>query len=196
MTAPASSRLTQERIGDQAGAAAGRRTPAPPVHPLRSLQRRLGNAYVARALAEGGPLEPDLTGAIEGARGGGRSLEPAGRSSMERAFGADFSGVRVHDDAAAADLSASVGARAFTVGSDIFFGAGQYDPVGRGGRELLAHELTHVVQQGGGAAGPQAQLLLGPAGDAYEQEADSVAREVVQRQEADEPLDEEPEEPQ
>jgi hypothetical protein len=185
--------VPQEQARERAAGPAAR-APAGLLHPLRVLQRRLGNAYVARALTEGGPLEPEIAGAIESERGRGRPLDPARRESFEHAFGAQFGDVRLHDDETAADLTASVGARAFTVGSDIFFGEGQYDPVTGSGRELLAHELTHVVQQGGGAAAPQAQLLLGPSGDAYEQEADQVAREVVQRQDADEPAGEEPEE--
>jgi hypothetical protein len=68
---------------------------------------------------------------------------------MEGAFGADFSGVRVHTDSKSDSLNRSVQAKAFTTGSDIFFRSGTYQPASSGGQELLAHELTHVVQQGG-----------------------------------------------
>lgn len=71
------------------------------------------------------------------------------RSFMEPRFGADFSGVKVHTDAQADQLNRSVQARAFTTGQDVFFRQGEYNPASRGGQELIAHELTHVVQQNG-----------------------------------------------
>jgi hypothetical protein len=83
---------------------------------------------------------------------GGSPLEPRTREPMERFFGHDLSGVRVHRSAAAAESAKAVNALAYTVGSDIVFGAGQYAPETREGRRLLAHELTHVAQQGRGGA--------------------------------------------
>jgi hypothetical protein len=77
----------------------------------------------------------------------GNALDPATQDFMGSGFGADFSAVRIHTDAKAAQSAAAVGALAYTVGSDVVFGAGQYDPVGESGRRLLAHELAHVVQQ-------------------------------------------------
>ena len=100
---------------------------------------------------EGGPISGGIEGSIEGARSGGRSLDKDLRSSMEPAFGADFSGVRVHADAKADGLNRSLQARAFTTGQDVFFRSGEYNPGSAGGKELLAHELTHVVQQNGPA---------------------------------------------
>jgi hypothetical protein len=70
---------------------------------------------------------------------------------MERALGADLSGVRIHADRRADELSRLLQARAFTTGQHVFFRRGAYDPVSSGGRALLAHELTHVVQQRGAA---------------------------------------------
>ena len=85
----------------------------------------------------------------------GRSLDPSTRRSMEARFGYDFSGVRVHDDARAAATAAGMDAAAFTVGEDVAFAPGRYDPSGYEGRRLLAHELAHVVQQSrGGGPGP------------------------------------------
>lgn len=75
------------------------------------------------------------------------------RAQMEPRFGVDFSAVRIHADAHAAIEARKVDARAFTLGRDIYFDAGQYRPDASGGRWLLAHELTHVVQQGGGTDG-------------------------------------------
>ena len=79
----------------------------------------------------------------------GRPLEPALRSDMEQRFGYDFSRVRVHSGADAELSAREVSARAYTVGSDVVFGAGSFAPGNREGRRLIAHELTHVVQQKG-----------------------------------------------
>jgi hypothetical protein len=78
-------------------------------------------------------------------------LPQAVRSFMETRFGADFSGVRVHADAHAAALSGQLSAQAFTVGREIYFGGHQFQPNTQSGRELIAHELTHTIQQGGAA---------------------------------------------
>jgi Domain of unknown function (DUF4157) len=83
---------------------------------------------------------------INQARGSGQSLGDV-QGSMEQAFGANFSRVRVHTDAKADQLNQTIQARAFTTGQDIFFREGEYNPTSRNGQELLAHELTHVVQQ-------------------------------------------------
>jgi hypothetical protein len=81
----------------------------------------------------------------------GRALDPPVRQEMENRFGRDFSYVRVHTDATAARSARDVSANAYTVGSDIVFGTGRFAPTTREGRRLLAHELTHVVQQSGAA---------------------------------------------
>ena len=104
------------------------------------LQRRADGSMAA---------PPAVEGAIHQARGSGQALSDATRQPMERAFGADFSRVKVHTDAQADQLNRSIQARAFTTGSDIFFRQGEHSPGTRAGQELLAHELTHVVQQGG-----------------------------------------------
>jgi hypothetical protein len=80
----------------------------------------------------------------------GRPLDAGTRSLMEERFGADFSGVRVYTDAAAAQSARELNARAYTAGRDIVFGAGEFRPRTQAGRRLLAHELAHVVQQSGG----------------------------------------------
>lgn len=79
---------------------------------------------------------------------GGQSLSPAVRAPMERRFGAGFGHVRVHADGAAAQQSAALSANAFTVGQHIFFGQNRFQPQTASGQELLAHELTHTIQQG------------------------------------------------
>jgi hypothetical protein len=88
------------------------------------------------------------------ARSGGEPLPEGLRTAMERSFGASFGDVRVHADGEAADLSLSIGASAFTHGTHIYFGAHRADYTGNLGRRLLAHELTHVVQQNPALAAP------------------------------------------
>ncbi|MFO1207198.1 MAG: DUF4157 domain-containing protein, partial [Burkholderiales bacterium] len=83
-------------------------------------------------------------------RGGGSLLPVATRAFFEPRFGADFSNVRVHTGAKAEEIAKSINARAFTIGQNIAFSAGEYAPETTAGRKLLAHELTHVVQQAGG----------------------------------------------
>ncbi|YAF95402.1 MAG: DUF4157 domain-containing protein [Nodularia sp. CChRGM 3473] len=90
---------------------------------------------------------PDLEASIQQAQGSGQPIADTIREPMEQAFGADFSKVKIHSDAQSDQLNQSIQAKAFTTGQDIFFRQGTYDPGSRGGQELLAHELTHVVQQ-------------------------------------------------
>ena len=92
--------------------------------------------------------------------GSGEPLDPATRSSFEPSFGADFSGVRVHSDENAAKSARDLNARAFTVGSDVVFAEGEYQPHSNEGKHLLAHELAHVVQQGAGPAMVQRAVVL------------------------------------
>lgn len=84
-------------------------------------------------------------------RGGGAPLAPAVRRQLEPSFGLGFADVRVHDDAATAQMAESIGARAFTHGNDVYFGKGAYAPGSPSGDHLLAHELAHVAQQTGSA---------------------------------------------
>lgn len=98
--------------------------------------------------AEGGPLGADTEAGIRRHRGSGAPLPDPLRRSMEGSFGADFGGVRVHTGHSADELNRSLQSRAFTVGGDIFFARNQYQPHAQAGQMLLAHELTHTVQQG------------------------------------------------
>ncbi|WP_044499855.1 DUF4157 domain-containing protein [Nostoc sp. PCC 7107] len=105
---------------------------------------------VQRLSSAGGmTATPDLEESIQQARSSGQPLTESIRQPMEQAFGADFSGVRIHSDSQSDQLNQSLQARAFTTGRDVFFRQGEYDPGSQGGQELLAHELTHVVQQNG-----------------------------------------------
>ncbi|GAA6616641.1 DUF4157 domain-containing protein [Scytonema sp. NUACC26] len=105
-------------------------------------------AIAQRQLNGGMAATPDLEASINQARGRGQPLAETVRVPMEQSFGADFSGVRVHADAQSDQLNQLIQAKAFTTGKDIFFRQGAYDPTSPGGQELIAHELTHTLQQG------------------------------------------------
>jgi len=110
-------------------------------------------------------------------RSPGQPIDAATRAFFEPRFGHDFSHVRVHADAKAAESARAVNAVAYTVGRDVVFEAGQYAPRTSAGRQLLAHELTHVAQQGRGAIQSKAEIIQ--RGAFYEQEADQVAGAVM-----------------
>ena len=94
-------------------------------------------------------VDGEVEAGIRRLPGGGTPLPPAVQADMESRVGFDFNAVRVHTDSNAGQLAKSVNARAFTVGSDIVFNSGEYSPQSKDGQKLLAHELTHVVQQTG-----------------------------------------------
>ncbi|TGP85603.1 MULTISPECIES: DUF4157 domain-containing protein [unclassified Mesorhizobium] len=110
---------------------------------------------------ETAPPVPKFGGSLAGLpapppAGGRGGLEPVLRGNMERSFGADFSAVRLHSDAAAARTAGQYAAKAVTVGDNVYFGGGRYAPQSGEGRRLIAHELAHVVQQRrGGATAPR-----------------------------------------
>ncbi len=116
---------------------------------------------------------------IQSLRGGGQPLARSARGFFEPRIGADFSSVRVHNDARAAQAAQAVNARAFTLGHDVVFNRGEYSPETISGKKLLAHELTHVVQQARGATAPHIQRrdwgLLGGKGCNESPEGDEWA---------------------
>jgi hypothetical protein len=121
----------------------------------------------------GGVVHPDVEAAIAAARGGGLSLDPSVAARVGSALGDPLADVRVHTGPGAAALARSVSARAFTVGNDIFFGPGEYRPGTPQGRDLLTHELVHVVQQRDAPrSGP---LAVSQPGDVLERQAEDVA---------------------
>lgn len=150
------------------------------------LASRLGNEHVTqvvrgvqRAGATGAQeLDESVARAIEERRGRGQPLDGGVRDEMEGALGHDLSDVRVHTDADAHDLNNAVSARAFTTGNDVFFKQGTYDPGSSSGKQLLAHELTHVVQQREGTSGLAAGEVSHPS-DAAEQHAEAVGQQVA-----------------
>jgi hypothetical protein len=108
----------------------------------------------------------------------GQPLDASTRAMFEPRFGQDFSAVRVHTGGRAAESARAIRAMAYTRGSDIVFG-GQYEPRTRDGQYLLAHELTHVVQQTRSSGGASGGMTLGAPDSAAEREADELARKVV-----------------
>ncbi|MGD9750029.1 MAG: DUF4157 domain-containing protein [Acidimicrobiia bacterium] len=98
---------------------------------------------------EGGVVDDRLEAEVDAAAGGGQQLPDGVRQTMEAGFGADFSNVSVHLNS---PLAPKLGALAFARGTDVHFAPGQFDPSSAAGQHLIAHELTHVVQQGGAPA--------------------------------------------
>ena len=124
---------------------------------------------------EGGPVGQDIASQIDSQRGGGSGLASGFRSQMEGAFGADFGEVRVHQGAQADTLNRQMTAKAFTTGNDIFLRS----DASTGDSHLMAHELTHVVQQRSGGGSSGGGMTAGPANDPQEHEADQVASDVL-----------------
>jgi len=144
-----------------------------PVHPVTeslAARPRLQRAAVAAARDTAAP--PIVHDAL---RAPGQALDAETRASLEPRLGQDFSQVRVHADGVAAESARAVHALAYTVGRDVVFGAGQYAPSTPHGQRLLAHELTHVTQQGAADARANPDLALGDTHDSAEREAERVA---------------------
>jgi Domain of unknown function (DUF4157) len=167
-------------------------------HPLVMLQRTMGNAAVNKMIArageeeelamkrdsdaggggaevglEGGPISESLSNQINSRRGGGTGLDSATLNRMEGAFGQSFADVRIHTGSEADSLNRSVSAKAFTTGSDIFLSQNSSPS----DSSLLAHELTHVVQQREQTSG-SGPMTVTAAGDQHERAADSAAAAV------------------
>jgi hypothetical protein len=110
--------------------------------------------------ADGGVVPSSAESAISSMQaGGGSPLGSDTRHDMESRIGHDFTGVRIHDSPKAHRTASDLNARAFTIGRDVFFGTGQYRPGATSGRHLLAHELTHTVQQNGGSGSVQSKRI-------------------------------------
>ena len=151
---------------------------------LMHLQRMAGNQGVLQllaaddeAVAESASPVHDVVGS-----GGGSPLDSSTRSTMESAFGTSFEDVRVHTDDQASRSAESVGANAYTVGSDVVFKSGQYDPGSSSGQRTIAHELSHVVQQSQGPVdGSDAPggIRVSDPSDRFEQAAEQTAGDVM-----------------
>ncbi|KQM82333.1 DUF4157 domain-containing protein [Agromyces sp. Leaf222] len=143
---------------------------------IMRLQREAGNGAVSELVEEQRSPVLDVVGSS------GAPLEPGLRTDMESRLGADFGDVRVHTDAAAHDSAKSVGANAYTVGSNVVFQRDAYDPGSTAGQTTLAHELTHVVQQRSGPVEgtPSAGgVSVSDPGDRFERAASENAARVM-----------------
>jgi hypothetical protein len=148
----------------------------------------VGNQAVQRLVAQRSSafeVDAETQARIQRERGGGQALDPVTRDSMSRSIGYDFGDVRVHASAEADELSHHLKALAFTIGNDVFFRAGQFDPESASGQELIAHELAHVVQQDSRSIGTTDRMTVNAPGDANEQAADAVAQSVMSRSTVD-----------
>ena len=138
------------------------------------LQREAGNGAVSDL------VEEQRSPVLDVVSSGGSALEPAVRTDMESRLGHDFGDVRVHTDAAAHESAQSVGAHAYTVGSNVVFQRDAYDPSSQAGRTTIAHELTHVVQQRSGpveGTPTGSGVSVSDPGDRFERAAaDNAAR--------------------
>jgi hypothetical protein len=155
----------------------------PEPDPVERVASGIGNRAFAELARHGegilpdGRAHPDVERAIAARRGGGRALDDGVRDRVGPGLGDNLRDVRVHDGPEADALARSVQARAFTVGSDLFFAQGEHRPGTAAGDRLLAHELTHVVQQRGAPA--EGPLTVSQPGDASEHEADRAADEIA-----------------
>ncbi|MEK6337410.1 MAG: DUF4157 domain-containing protein [Acidobacteriota bacterium] len=138
------------------------------------LQRATRNSQLETRDSEGAP--PIVHEVLNSS---GQPLDSPTRAFMEPRFGHDFSRVRVHTDSRAAESARAVNALAYTVGTDVVFRAGHYAPATLRGNRLLAHELTHVVQQARSKPVAQTALAVGAGNDGFEREADAFAHSVL-----------------
>jgi hypothetical protein len=149
-----------------------------PERRLLELQRQAGNAGVAQLLEDGGE-----GAAIERLLSkGGQPLEKSTRARMETAFGESFDAVRVHTGAEATASAQRLSAHAYTLGNDVVFSDGHYNPESSSGQRTLAHELTHVVQQRSGpvdGTDTGSGVKVSDPGDRFERAAEAAADRVT-----------------
>jgi hypothetical protein len=174
---------TRQAIGRSAHDGSGRAgAPTPVSVRAARLRASLGNQGVLRGKAllqrSASPAEQAPETVRSTLRTEGRTLERQERAVMEAVFGADFTGVRLHDDGVAGASARDVGARAYTVGRHIVFAPGEYRPSEPAGRALLAHELTHVVQQPS-ATDVDGPIAIGATATGAEREADAASRQAL-----------------
>ncbi len=136
-----------------------------------------------RRAAAGAAVAPEAATLVQRAASStGTALPSHVRGQFESSLGTDLSAVRVHTGADSAAAAGAVGAQAYATGNDIHFGSGRYQPDDPFGLHLLAHEVAHTVQQGGGAPNGQCKLEVSEPGDALEVEADRAADAMVSGQ--------------
>ncbi|HEY5879826.1 MAG TPA: DUF4157 domain-containing protein [Nakamurella sp.] len=178
---PKSSRIDQHPPAHLVQAAAAGRSDVLDGSGILGLQRAIGNAGVG-ALLESEPAEDRSPVHQVVNSGGGSPLTPDLRDEMQGRLGHDFSDVRVHTDSAAHDSAKSVNAHAYTVGSNVVFQRDKFDPSSVEGKTMLAHELTHVVQQRSGpvdGADAGGGIKVSDPSDRFEREASANADRVM-----------------
>jgi hypothetical protein len=152
---------------------------------ILDLQRVVGNRAVNELLSSNiveGPRDVPLSVYRVLQQGGGQPLDIRTRRWMESRFGEDFGRVRVHTDLKAAEAAKSIHAKAYTIGQDIFFGSGNFQPESVSGKRLIAHELAHVLQGRGGNSlygNPVKKLSVGQRNSPFEQEAERAVIQVI-----------------
>jgi hypothetical protein len=146
------------------------------------LASAIGNhAFTDLVAGEGvlpdGSVHPAVQQTLARTQGGGAPLDGMSAARFSEGLGESIADVRIHTDATADSLNDAVSARAFTTGSDIYFAQGEYRPGTSDGDRLLAHELSHVIQQRGAPA--TGDMTVSEPGDALETEAEATARELA-----------------
>lgn len=162
---------------------------SPTIQPNRDSGRRINRKVEEEDLIQKtenqtsgrGPPQGEFSSKLNQTKGSGQPLDSATNSFMSNRFGADFSNVRIHDNSTAASMSDSISAKAFTHQNNIYFNQGQYQPNTSAGKHLLAHELTHTIQQGAVGTNVQPKLEIGSPTSALEKEADSMADKVMRK---------------
>ena len=158
------SELEARRVADQV-----MRSSEPRVQPLNIMRVASGAPPIGRLCDSCATADGELSSTVaRGIGDGGHALDQGTRAFMELRFGHSFGDVRVHTSTAAAESARSLDAHAYTVGNDIVFGSGRYSPDSNSGRHLLAHELTHTIQQNAGGHPARACLQRAPAEDCGE----------------------------
>jgi hypothetical protein len=179
------SKATNPPSHDEASRSLTRPVPSkhPQNHPLLELQRAIGNQSTERLLRarlEGSTSVPPIV--HEALQFPGEPLDSTTRVSMAQGLGHDFRKVRIHADEQAAESASALNARAYTVGPHIVFGRGQYATETREGKKLLAHELTHVIQQKTSQGGLPNELRVSSSRSDHEYEAETVAENLIREQ--------------
>ncbi|HEY7044444.1 MAG TPA: DUF4157 domain-containing protein [Nocardioidaceae bacterium] len=173
---PKGARIDDPVSAELGRAAAERRSDVLDGAGMLDLQRTAGNSGVSALLDEDHSPVHDVIAS------GGHPLDSDTRADMESRLGHDFGDVRVHDDGAAHESAKAVNAHAYTVGSNVVFQRDRYDPSSDAGRLMLAHELTHVVQQRSGpvdgTSAPGGIKVSDPS-DRFEREASANAERVM-----------------
>ena len=144
------------------------------------LQRSAGNAAMGALVQRKGDEESPVKDVV--GKGGGSSLDDGVRRQMESSLGHDFSDVKVHTGSTASNAASSVQAQAFTVGNEVVFNEGKYNPSSPEGQRTIAHELTHVVQQRAGDVPGESReggVKVSDPGDWAEQQAEATADAVM-----------------